>query len=146
MQTSMSSQIQMRTAFYDIDLPCLEGDFDDFVSNLLLQRHEDALIFLIKLESRLVQEGLNVLQLSIILIFILDLLFEGPGQLLRTIANVIREATRGDRGSKHGWTSAEGQRLAHGVHTNGAGEELLEGLLGYEHCKCYDSNWHLSVA
>ena len=100
------------------DLPCLEVDLDDFVADLLLQGHEDAIRLLVEREARLVQECLNVLKLRIILVFVLDLLLKRPVELLSAIDDAIGEATGGSGHSEHAGSGALSHSLARGLHAD----------------------------
>ena len=66
-------------------LPGLESHLNNLVADLLLQRHEDAIVFLGEGESALVEEGLDILELSVVLVLVLDLLLEGATKLLSSV-------------------------------------------------------------
>jgi len=59
----------------------LKGDLNVFITNLLLEAHEDSFIVLLEGEATFVEEGINVLKLRIVLILVLDLLFKSPTKL-----------------------------------------------------------------
>ena len=114
-------------------LPGLESHLNNLVADLLLQRHEDAIVFLGEGESALIEEGLDILELSVVLVLVLDLLLEGATKLLSTVIDRIREGTRLGRSSEearashsHCHDSASGAHAARAA----AHKESLHRLLG----------------
>jgi len=68
-------------------LSCFECNFDNLVADLLLEAHEDAIILLSEGETTLVEEVLDILELSIVFVLIFDLLLKGSVQLLGSIGD-----------------------------------------------------------
>lgn len=118
-------------------LPCLESDLYDLVTDLLLEAHEDAVVLFTEGEAALVQESLNVLQLSIVLILILDLLLEGSPEFLGSVCDCGRGETLGGSSNHDTWTSSHSESLACGLSAHGASQhtDLLERL------SCKHSFW-----
>ena len=89
----------------------------------------DALGLLIKLETTLIQECLNVFELSVVVILVLDLLLEGLAELLGSIVKLISgEAARGSGSCHESWLLfCHQEGLAWDLATDGAthGEDSL---------------------
>ena len=68
------------------------------ITNGLCKREDNTVLLLGEGESRLVEVGLNVVELGVVLVFVLDLLFESFSQLLNALLNrysVCRESSHG---------------------------------------------------
>ncbi len=63
-------------------LPCFEEDFDLFVADGFGKGHLDSVFFFSKGESTFSKEGFDVLELSVVVVFVLDLLLEGLSEFL----------------------------------------------------------------
>jgi hypothetical protein len=69
------------------DLPSFESDLDELVSDGLLKAHLDAVLMLREGKATLVQVLLNVLKLSVVIVFVLDFLVERARELATTTLN-----------------------------------------------------------
>ena len=89
-------------------LPSFELNLDMLVADGLCKREDNTVLLLGEGESGLVEVGLNVVELGVVLVFVLDLLFECFCQLLDALLNccgVARERSH----AKH----VEGSALLH---------------------------------
>jgi hypothetical protein len=92
----------------------LESDLDLLVTNLLGKNHLDASVTLAELKSALVEEGFNILELSVVLILVLNFLFKGLAEFGGTTAYSLERAEEaslvGTEGHDGGLASTNGRR------------------------------------
>jgi hypothetical protein len=98
----------------------LKFDFDFLIANLLGEGHLNAIVGLVESKSTFVEVGLDVLKLSVVLVFVLDFLFEGLVELASTTADSLKGA------EKTGLVGAEGHNRGLGSANSGRGD-FLEG-------------------
>ena len=87
---------------------------------MLLQRHEDTVVFLRERESTLVEESLDILKLCIIFVLVLDLLLKGTAKLLSTIIDLVREGARLSCSKDARTSHAHGHDSTSGAHAASA--------------------------
>ena len=64
-----------------MDLPGFEEDFDLLVTEVLGEGHLDTIFLFRVVETGLFEEGLNIFELGVVVVFVFDFVFEGFGEL-----------------------------------------------------------------
>lgn len=103
--------------------------FHCFIADLLGKHHADALILLCELEARLVEEGLDVLELRVVFILVLNLLLKSLAQLLGALldAGVGSEEPKGRGGQE----ALLGEELGKSADSLSGGNESTGGDTQY---------------
>jgi hypothetical protein len=76
------------------NLPGIEVNLNNFITDLFGQDHLDTLITFFEFESTVVQESLNIFKLGVVIILILDFSFQGFVELGTRFLNGIERSER----------------------------------------------------
>ena len=98
-------------------------DFDQLIADGLGKDEDDAVLLLGELEARLVEVGLDVVELRVVLVLILDLLLEGLVQLLDALLNVS-SAESAHCTERHGPQATASHRQGEGLSEQSLGQHL----------------------